>query len=139
MCRAVDRFTHKFSEPLFNFPLHFTLFVAFACFPQTTTGTPDYSEAIPLFYRDLLSQHLVMDAKVTALLLPQGLDSTEDLEKDISSIRLKLEKARDAKHVLLIPQLLKKLEKRQDLKRKIDGESCDASLFHKVPFGLMSN
>jgi hypothetical protein len=64
----------------------------------------------------------MMDAKVTALLLPQGLDSTEDLEKDISSIRLKLEKARSAKHVLLIPQLQKKLEKRQDLKRKIDGE-----------------
>jgi hypothetical protein len=80
-----------------------------------------------------------MDAKVTALLLPQGLDSTEDLEKDISSIRLKLEKARNAKHVLLIPQLLKKLEKRQDLKRKIDGEPCDTSLFHNVPFGLMSN
>ena len=64
-----------------------------------------------------------MDVEVAALLLPQGLMSLEDLEKDLSMIRLKLDIARNANHVRLIPQLVMKLEKREKLRRDIECES----------------
>lgn len=63
-----------------------------------------------------------MDAKVTALLLAEGLDSMEDFEKELSSIRSKLDNAIRGNHDLLLPQLLKKLDRRENLKRKIDGD-----------------
>ena len=66
-----------------------------------------------------------MNADVAALLLPQGLTSLEDLEKDLSMIRLKLDNARNANHVRLIPQLVMKLEKREKLQMDIEGESYD--------------
>ena len=74
-----------------------------------------------------------MNADVAALLLPQGLASVEDLERDLSMIRLKLDNARNANHVRLIPQLVIKLEKREKLRRDIECQYITDDVYNTIP------
>ena len=66
-----------------------------------------------------------MDAETAALLFPQGYQTTDDLENDLTLIRFKLDSARNAKQSRLIPQLVKLLEKREKLLRQIQCKICD--------------